>query len=617
MNLFKELKNRENYIEILQDYNEKKKELSEEFNIDLLIKSLDTYSFSEPRLALIPKANKTNEFREIYIFSENDSFLLKVINSIFFKNHRGKINKNVYSYLSGVKAFDASKNIQSCIREHDMHFIKLDISNFFLSVNKETIFKAIDELVEDTEGRDLLLKFFNLDKYEYKGEIINRELSLMPGSALSSFFANYVLRDIDEYLESECLCYCRYSDDLMIGHSDTNILENIFEELKTKLIPYGLIIKDSKTTRYNPNDILTFLGLDITKSYIDISANTFINTKKFIKSLCKSYVVRSSKNGVKKNYRDVERCISEINRSLYKSFLSEKLEHSHGRVRYLFSNITTYKTLRELDFYIKDQLRYVFTHKHNKGNAKQITSEDLKVLGNVSLVQMYNLYRMDRDVYLNEVYLMLHKNRYSEVIKIDKAIENIKPTKELSFTGSFEDLYNHVVESNGRFISNGLFIRPEYVIFNLDEKTIKLNNQIISRDNNLLVKEIMIELNNEIALIHLKENRICNNLTLDEELLMTKYIRSSFKEQSILSGNYYETYKPKQYFRQYGINSLYLKFSLEELKANVSYPRRYSDFISYLFFRVLCGSFIKSNREFIKIKMFDVTLVIKNSWISD
>ncbi|MNN67424.1 hypothetical protein D3C81_1830580 [compost metagenome] len=126
-----------------------------------------------------------------------------------------------------------------------------------------------------------------------------------------------------------------------------------------------------------------------------------------------------------------------------------------------------------------------------------------------------------------------------------------------------------------------------------------------------------MELNDEIVLIHMKENKICNNLTLDEELLMTKYIRSSFKEQNVLSGNYYETYKPKTYFRGYGINYLYLKFSLEELKANLSYPKRYSDFISYVFFRLLCGSFIKSNREFTKIKMFDITLVIKNSWIKN
>ena len=52
--------------------------------------------------------------------------------------------------------------------------------------------------------------------------------------------------------------------------------------------------------------------------------------------------------------------------------------------------------------YTKECIRAMKTGKHNRSNINEVSDDELKNLGYLSLVQMFNLYKTDKD-YFNEV----------------------------------------------------------------------------------------------------------------------------------------------------------------------------------------------------------------------
>lgn len=60
----------------------------------------------------------------------------------------------------------------------------------------------------------------------------------------------------------------------------------------------------------------------------------------------------------------------------------------------------------EIDFYIRDSLRALKTGKHNKANIRAISDSELIEVGWVSLVDLYKLYKADRDYYLEVIELI-------------------------------------------------------------------------------------------------------------------------------------------------------------------------------------------------------------------
>ena len=59
---------------------------------------------------------------------------------------------------------------------------------------------------------------------------------------------------------------------------------------------------------------------------------------------------------------------------------------------WFFPSITTSKSLKIIDQYLQDNLRYVVTGKHNKKNYKVVPYNKLKQLGYKSLVHEYYLF---------------------------------------------------------------------------------------------------------------------------------------------------------------------------------------------------------------------------------
>lgn len=367
------------------------------------------YNWSTARKIAINKMG-TKRKRIVYMYSMEDRFLLGVLYRVFSDFYSKELSKNCFSYKRGVKTVDAihyiKNEIENNISLENSYGVKLDIHAYFNSVNIESLRKVINEISNNEECIKSLLEslYFN-DEAIYKNEVINEYKSLIPGTAFSSFLANYILKDIDNEIVGSGDCvYARYSDDIiMISSSKEKLVKNL-DLISHRLKELGLTINEDKYRWFEPGEEIDFLGLRISsKGDIDISEVSFKKAKTKIKHQCdygKRLIHRLGKDP-DKVAKDI---IGRYNYRVYKCFIQDASKF--GWAYYAFRYINTIETIRQLDFYFKDRLRQMITNKNNSANIKKVSDERLKKLGYVSIVEMFIKFKTDFDYYCDAVDLI-------------------------------------------------------------------------------------------------------------------------------------------------------------------------------------------------------------------
>ena len=371
------------------------------------IKNLDEHTFGIPKRVLIPK--KDGGEREVFVYNSSDSLLLKMLSEKICENYNKDLYKHLYSYKEGIGCVDAVKYVMKSAK--GMYGYKLDITNYFMSVPMSIIEKNLKLIFQDDKESSNILKFYKDNRYyDVDNSLKHRFLSLKPGNPLSAFLSNLVLNDLDKLMNSISDVYVRYSDDILIFCKDVDNLNNRKSILINELNKIGLEIKESKTEFIKPNQPINYLGLKMDWKDIDLSDNRFLKLKKDIKH--QSKLLRNELKYQKINKEEaVLNFINWYNRKLYgKPF---KLKEPYSWATNLYKDITTIKTLKEIDFYFINTLRQLYTGKNNSSNIKKLPLEIIKAKGWVSCVYMYKMFRKNQNLFNDYTEILISKGNVS------------------------------------------------------------------------------------------------------------------------------------------------------------------------------------------------------------
>lgn len=620
LNLISELNKEDNYREIIETMLQKKKSIKSEKSLNELIVEINNgYNWSLPVMQKIPKPDGVS-FREIFMFNDEDALIQKTINGILYKNYNSRVSDHVFSYRKGVRTYNAAKYIQNKMRNNNLHGYKLDISNYFMSVNPNIIHNVIDELVTDNLGRKLLHDLMSIGKYIYKDDVYSKNLGIMPGCAISSFLANYLLKDIDEMISNKSVIYARYSDDLIFMCENADDCDSLLKNIKDKLIDFGLKINPKKVFKLSSKNTIDFLGLYITKDKIDINKETFVNTKKLIKEITNRYRRKLESSKIKSSDYYTKLAINKLNKLLYKSILYNEQEHKSGRMFYIFSNITTIDTLLKLEFYMKDSIRYVYTGKHNKANVKKIDDYKLEELGYKSMISLYNLYKLDKDLYKNEVYLLGLPIRNKEKFYEPKVLinENTRNFTKYKFSGSFANIYRNVIKG-GHFYFNGIQVYAECLDINIINKEIRFGNIIIAKGNKVLLDTIKCNVGGNDLLLELENKTVSDYNDTNPNNLIDEYVNYALKDNlASKPSNVYAGVPRYNLFRKYSINDLANYYDINKVNVTENPEIREGLFLMYLYGHICSGVLwngINYNHKLCKYKKDGITIVIPSKWI--
>ena len=216
----------------------------------------------------------------------------------------------------------------------------------------------------------------------------------MAGTPVSPFFANVYLSDMDKWFCERGTEYFRYSDDILI-FADTEEDMNFYIQKFTDILrEHRLSVNKSKVMLAKPYETWEFLGFSYNRGEIDLSENTMKKIKGKIKRKADALRRWQRKKGLPPE-KAAKGFINAINIKFFgteseneSERASDFLRDEFTWARWFFPNITTDKSLKIIDAYMQEYIRYVITGRHYKGNYR-ITYGQLKEMGYRSLVNEY------------------------------------------------------------------------------------------------------------------------------------------------------------------------------------------------------------------------------------
>lgn len=339
------------------------------------------YEFSLPNKVLIGKMGKSKK-RVVYIYKEDENYVLKMLSFLLY-HYDEMFSPNLYSFRknSGVKK--AINKIRSLPSEYRKFAYKVDLSNYFNSIPTDILLKELKEDLKDEKLYNLINSLISNPKVMYNGNVILEEKGIMAGVPISSFLANYYLKDLDWYFYNQNILYARYADDIIVfGKTKREIEEyrkNIIEFIQKR----GLTVNAEKEKFYNESEKIEFLGFSLENNVIDINQNSFKKIKGKIRRTARGlrrWMIKKNVSG--------EVTLKAMNRKFNRKFFG-KNENDLTWKSWFFPVINTDKTLKKIDNYMQDEQRYLITGVHNKKNFEKVPYEFLKSCNYKSLVNEY------------------------------------------------------------------------------------------------------------------------------------------------------------------------------------------------------------------------------------
>ena len=205
-----------------------------------------------------------------------------------------------------------ANDIRECSENYtaDCYILKLDLSGFFMSIPKHMLAVMVDKfIVENYQGEDIgeLRNIseltimhspeLNCERHSplsfwdrlpaNKSLFTNGEGLGMPiGNLPSQILANYLLNDLDWYLEELGLKYHgRYVDDFYCIHKDKQLLLSAMPKIRAKLAQYGLKLNQKKFYIQHYSKGVEFTGAVVKPGRIYSCNRNIANFRRAVKHL--------------------------------------------------------------------------------------------------------------------------------------------------------------------------------------------------------------------------------------------------------------------------------------------------------------------------------------------
>ena len=328
---------------------------------------------------MVNRVPKFNSKEKRIVFTTNDTLdiILKFL-TFCLRDYDYLYSNNVYSYRHSNSIHDAVSKIKNNLHE-DTYALKLDLHSYFNSMDKAKLLRCIEKSFNKTDSDFVKfnehLLYIRTNEEIYSGGL--------PGLAISCFYANIYLKELDDIIAYKGFTYCRYSDDLLIMGKKDELFD--FEQFLYEYIAsVGLTVNEDKRQLYSPNETMEFLGFKISSSTdVDISDSAFRKIKAKIHRSCRHLKEQISQGYITRD-EAIQRLISKYNKKFFSL--------AYGEVNWslwYFPVIPNTTTLKKIDNYFQDEVRALYTLHYNKKNKEKVPYSLLKQYGYRTLVNEY------------------------------------------------------------------------------------------------------------------------------------------------------------------------------------------------------------------------------------
>ena len=347
--------------------------------------------FPLPRKSVISKMTSGKK-RVVYTYPKAENTVLKLLTWLLLRRCDGLFEDNLYSFRPGRTAKDAVRALRAVPGLGEMWAYKADVSNYFNSIPVEKLLPMLAEaLGEDRRLYGFLSALLGEERALSGRETVREQKGIMAGTPLSAFYANLYLRELDRHFARRGVPYARYSDDIILFAPDRAGAEALAGGVRAILTEHGLGLNPAKEELFDPAEGWTFLGFRCRGDTVDIAPASLEKIKGKMRRKSRA-LMRWRQRGGYGGEKAAAAFIRVFNRKLLESPPDNDLSWS----RWFFPLLTTADSLRDIDRYAQDCLRWLVSGKRTKGRY-DVRYEDLKRLGYRSLVHEYYAFQKEEN----------------------------------------------------------------------------------------------------------------------------------------------------------------------------------------------------------------------------
>lgn len=223
-------------------------------------------------LVRIPKKNKPNKIREIYIYNLKDRIKAQAIYQIIEPYFDKYFSPWLFSYRTSHPSYFAARSV---VRHYNKYYqrdlvIVADMADYSSHINLDILIEKIKEMGLDQNTVKLLSLFIKNTSIK-DGLVVESKEGLITGTPLIGLFNNLYLDALDKYFGKTVDFYRRVGDDLIIFDQDKERLEKAYSYLLKEIDQLGLKIHSFKTKIINAKESFEYLGYSFNNGKIGFS----------------------------------------------------------------------------------------------------------------------------------------------------------------------------------------------------------------------------------------------------------------------------------------------------------------------------------------------------------
>lgn len=341
------------------------------------------YFMPPPRHFQVPK-NFSGDVRDVYAWKGSVKYLFRLI-AFTLRNYDNLYSDGLYSFRKSLTAQDFLRRLRDFDHPERYWVIKADISNYVGSIVPELIIPRLEELWGDDPAFFDLLKYLLLRRecINVDGEVVRWEPGGLGGIPLANHFMNVHLMELDEYFMPRAPLYCRYSDDIVI-FARTREEAKEYQEYFYRVLEQKLLSTNAQKTRLiEPGGEVEVLGCTLRHGKIDVSDHAKNKLKRKIR-MCAKRILKEKRLKGLSDEQAARQMIAYCDDLFFNSDNGRELTWA----RWIFPVITETSSLKEIDRYVQDAIRYVVCGSLSKKRYR-VRYKDLKKLGYRSILHTY------------------------------------------------------------------------------------------------------------------------------------------------------------------------------------------------------------------------------------
>jgi len=219
----------------------------------------------------IPKRNKPDSYREVFVYNIRERIKAQAIYRIILPTLDNYFSERLFSYRPGRPPYLAAKQFCHNYRRNfsSSQALVIDLKNYSEQINQGILINQLENFFNDKSLLNLL-KLFIGNSICRQGVIGQLDQGLVQGVPLIALFANLYLTEIDLKYKRLANFYVRVGDDIAFLDNNYQRLSSTKDQLFTDLTALELVFNKNKIYLGPAAGDFNFLGYKLANGKISL-----------------------------------------------------------------------------------------------------------------------------------------------------------------------------------------------------------------------------------------------------------------------------------------------------------------------------------------------------------